>query len=82
MNFRMLMANKKFLSYIFLLYFHFLYKHERKPGIKGRKQRLGLAGKLNSTSNALVVKDWSLFKCCLFYAVHENAVAKNGNIHF
>ena len=32
--------------------------------------------------NALVVKYCPLFKCCLFYGVHENASAKKSNIHY
>ena len=65
--------------------FNFLYRHERKPGLKEANKGLDwLVSFIDMyfLCYALVVKYCPLFKCCLFYSVHENVLAKNSNIHY
>ena len=79
MNFRMLMKKKTILE-LYYFYFHFLYMKENQ-GLKETNKGLDWMVSFIHTCmyfpyNALVVKYFSLFKCCLFYGVHENAYQK------
>ena len=85
MNFRMLMKKKTILELYFLFIFIFCTGMKENQGLKEANKGLDwLVSFIDMyfLCNALVVKYCPLFKCCLFYGVHENASAKKSNIHY
>ena len=86
MKFRMLMAKKEtILELYFLFIFIFCTDMKENQGLKDANKGLDWLVSFiqkNFPCNALVVKDGSLLNVVFFYSVHENALAKNSNIHY
>ena len=86
MNFRMLMEIKTILELYFLFIFIFCtVGMKENQGLKEANKGLGWLVSLIDMyfpCNAILVKYCRLFKCCLFYGVHESALAKNSDIRY
>ena len=81
----MLMEQKTILELYFIFIFIFCTGMKENQGLKEANKSLGwLVSFIDMyfPCNAIVVKYCPLFKCCLFYGVHENALAKNSDIHY